>query len=189
VIAAPETRANFYVITGASGGGKSTLIAALHERGYRVVEEAGRGIVRDQLECGGDALPWEDRAAFRDLLLTRSMELFDSVEERSAPVFFDRGIPEAIGYSTLIGSPLRAEALQEATARRYAPTVFVVPPWREIYVNDVERRKSWEEVMEEFTATAAAYRSLGYRLVDIPKAPVAARVSFVLENALAHEAF
>ncbi len=185
---APVERGNFFVITGASGGGKSTLIDALGARGHRVVEEAGRAIVREELERGGTALPWGDRVAFRDLLLSRSIELFDAVEERNAPVFFDRGIPEAIGYSTLIGSPLQAEALQQATARRYAPTVFIAPPWREIYVNDAERRKSWEEVLEDFAATAAAYRSLGYRLVDIPKAPVAARVSFVLENALAHEA-
>ncbi|MEQ8935429.1 MAG: AAA family ATPase [Amphiplicatus sp.] len=176
---ARTTRANFYVISGASGGGKSTLINALRERGCKVVEEAGRDIVREQLERSGDALPWGDSAAFRDLLLARSIALFDSVEERSAPVFFDRAIPEAIGYSTLIESPLEGGALQEAIGRRYAQTVFVVPPWREIYVNDAERRKSWEEVLEDFHATCAAYRSLDYALVEIPKMPVDRRLGFI----------
>ncbi|MEE2690246.1 MAG: AAA family ATPase [Pseudomonadota bacterium] len=179
MIAAPFARANFFVITGASGGGKSTLVETLRRRGFRVVEEAGRAIVREQLDAGGEALPWADRAAFRDLLLTRSIELFDAVEERDAPVFFDRGVPEAIGYSTLIGSPLAEETLREAEARRYAPTVFVVPPWREIYANDAERRKSWQEVIEDFTATCDAYRGLGYVLVEVPKMSVDLRIDFI----------
>jgi putative ribosome biogenesis GTPase RsgA len=35
----------FVVISGCSGGGKSTLINELRRRGYRVVEEPGRRIV------------------------------------------------------------------------------------------------------------------------------------------------
>jgi predicted ATPase len=35
----------FVVISGCSGGGKSTLLAELARRGYRTVEEPGRRIV------------------------------------------------------------------------------------------------------------------------------------------------
>ena len=38
----------FYVFTGGPGSGKSSLIAALHQRGYAHSIEAGRGIIRDQ---------------------------------------------------------------------------------------------------------------------------------------------
>jgi predicted ATPase len=38
----------FIVISGCSGGGKSTLVAELARRGYASVEEPGRRIVEDE---------------------------------------------------------------------------------------------------------------------------------------------
>ena len=67
-------RSNFYVITGCSGGGKSTLIDALRRRGFLCVDEVGRHIVRQQLRIGGDATPWQDQVKFRELLLARYLE-------------------------------------------------------------------------------------------------------------------
>jgi predicted ATPase len=54
----------FVVISGCSGGGKSTLLGELARRGHAVVEEPGRRIVRDELERSGTALPWVDGVAF-----------------------------------------------------------------------------------------------------------------------------
>ncbi len=54
----------FVVISGCSGGGKSTLLAELGRRGHAVVEEPGRRIVREELQSGGTALPWTDGIAF-----------------------------------------------------------------------------------------------------------------------------
>jgi predicted ATPase len=53
----------FVVIPGCSGGGKSVLLAELGRRGYAVVEEPGRRIVREGMEGEGSALPWVDTAA------------------------------------------------------------------------------------------------------------------------------
>lgn len=52
------------VISGCSGGGKSSLLAELKARGHRVVEEAGRRIIAAETAAGGTALPWIDLAAF-----------------------------------------------------------------------------------------------------------------------------
>jgi predicted ATPase len=57
----------FVVISGCSGGGKSTLLAELRGRGYAVVEEPGRRIVREELEGRGAALPWVDQARRHDV--------------------------------------------------------------------------------------------------------------------------
>ncbi len=54
----------FVVISGCSGGGKSTLLAELARRGLAVIAEPGRRIVRAELQCGGRALPWVDPVAF-----------------------------------------------------------------------------------------------------------------------------
>ncbi|MEW6315305.1 MAG: AAA family ATPase, partial [Pseudomonadota bacterium] len=46
------------VISGCSGGGKSTLLEALRRRGYAVVEEPGRRVIAEQSRNAGDGLPW-----------------------------------------------------------------------------------------------------------------------------------
>lgn len=52
-----------FLITGCSGGGKSTLLDALAQRGYATVPERGRRIVA---EAG--PMPWDDPAGFARLI-------------------------------------------------------------------------------------------------------------------------
>ena len=47
----------FVILSGCSGGGKSTLLDELARRGHAVVAEPGRRIVAEQLREGGAALP------------------------------------------------------------------------------------------------------------------------------------
>lgn len=48
------------VMSGCSGGGKSTLLTELGRRGYPVVEEPGHRIVAEQMRSNGMALSWID---------------------------------------------------------------------------------------------------------------------------------
>lgn len=179
----PSFRPDFFVLTGASGGGKSSIIEALGARGFATVEEPGRRIVQEQLASGGDATPWQDRVAFRDLLFARSVEAFEAMANRPGPVFFDRGVVEALAYSRLLGLPVPEEWRAVVKCCRYARTVLVTPPWRELFRNDAERRKSWDEVLDDYRITTAAWRAAGYELVEVPRAPMAERVTFVLRHA------
>ncbi|MBQ2262738.1 MAG: AAA family ATPase, partial [Loktanella sp.] len=52
------------IISGCSGGGKSTLLLELKRRGFETVEEPGRRIVLEELRGDGKALPWVDLEAF-----------------------------------------------------------------------------------------------------------------------------
>lgn len=55
---------NFVIISGCSGGGKSTLLSELQGRGFATLDEPGRRIVADELKRGRSALPWVDTVAF-----------------------------------------------------------------------------------------------------------------------------
>ena len=125
-------RNNFHVITGGPGSGKTTPIEALRERGVLCADEVARSIIKEQVTIGGNALHNGDRALYRELMLSRSAFNYSQVTERTAPVFFDRGIPELIGYRALTGVDVPAHLRSTSTHFRYNPTVFIAPPWQEI---------------------------------------------------------
>ena len=54
----------YVILSGCSGGGKSTLLEELGARGHAIVPEPGRRIVRDEMASSGNALPWIDPEAF-----------------------------------------------------------------------------------------------------------------------------
>lgn len=170
-----------YAFTGASGAGKSSVIEALALAGFGTQPEIGRLLVREQKAVKGDALPWADRKAFRDLLFARSIAAFDAVPEYSqTSVFFDRSFVEALAYSTIIGCAPSREQCEQAAERRFDDPVFVFPPWRAIYRTDSERKHGFEKADEDYEANIAAYLSFGYRLVEVPRVAVADRVRFVI---------
>jgi len=174
-------RNNFYVLTGGSGGGKSSIIDALRARGHLCVDEVGRSIVKEQLRIGGDGTPWQNPQKFCELALSRAIFVYEQTAERERPVFFDRGIVEGVGASRQLG--LATEHYRNAARiYRYAPKAFVTPPWKEIFTNDPERPYSFEFAIEDYRSNVAAYRECGYELIELPKAPISDRVDFILRE-------
>lgn len=173
---------HLHVVTGGPGAGKSTLIAALRDAGHAVVEEAGRAVIREQVASGGDALPWGDRHAYAREMLVRDRAAWREAREHMGPTFFDRGLPDILGYLRLMGEPDPAELVEALDACRYAREIFVAPPWEAIFDQDAERRQDFAEACRTFDSMCAVYAAAGYALVPLPLAPVAERVAFVLDR-------
>jgi predicted ATPase len=168
----------FVVISGCSGGGKSTLLAELARRGHAVVDEPGRRIVKQELEGTGAALPWVDGVAFARRAVALSLADRAAAGLLGGWVFFDRGlIDAAAALQHLTGEPALA-ALRET--HRYHTRVFMTPPWREIYAKDPERRHGFDDAVAEYERLVEVYPSLGYEVVTLPKIRIAERADFVL---------
>ncbi|MFH8985399.1 AAA family ATPase [Streptomyces varsoviensis] len=174
----PDTE-RFIVVTGGPGSGKSTLIDRLEQAGHARTHEAGRSIIQDQVAIGGRALPWHDRRLFAELMLDRDLCGHRRSAAEQAHVFFDRGIPDIVGYLRLEGLPVPPHLHAAAQRFRYRRRVFIAPPWPDIYTQDAERRQSYETARRTHDAMAAAYTAYGYELVPLPRASVEERVRFV----------
>jgi predicted ATPase len=169
----------FFVITGGPGSGKSTLVKALAAHGFSHMPEAGRAIIQDQVAVGGNALPWSDRLAFAELMLSWDMRSYRAAQELAGPVVFDRGVPDVVGYLRLTGLPVPPHVERAARSFLYHRRVFIAPPWPTIFTQDAERKQTIEEAEATYRAMVEVYSDLGYELVPLPLVPVPERVRFV----------
>jgi predicted ATPase len=171
---------NFFVFTGGGGTGKTALIEHLRARGEGVVAENVRAVIREQVEAGGTAVPWLDAKACCDLTTARDITDFDRLAGETRRVFFDRGLMDMYGTNGVPPSPELVEAVR---TRRYSRTVFVFPPWREIYATDAERREDWSRMEAVFEEILRTLPQLGYAPVVVPIGTLEARAAFVLARA------
>ncbi|WP_337187195.1 AAA family ATPase [Phenylobacterium sp.] len=167
---------NFFILTGGPGVGKTALLAELARRGELTVAENARAVIADEMADEGEGMPWRDNRRFCDLTTARDIADFDRLSGETRRVFFDRGIIDMWGANGTPPSPALREAVR---TRRYNETVFVLPPWREIYETDAERRQDWAEAEATFGRILAMLAETGYAPVVVPTGSVAARAEFV----------
>lgn len=177
-----EQTERLIVFTGGPGSGKTSLIEALARRGYAVQPEAGRAIIREQQATGGEGLPWKDRALFAELMLAADLRSYDAARRQAGPVFFDRGLPDIVGYLILCGLPVPAQVESAAQRARYCRTVFIAPPWPAIFGQDAERKQDFAEAERTYEVMARTYPRFGYDLVVLPQVNLESRVDFILRR-------
>ncbi|MBP2571092.1 putative ATPase [Agrobacterium tumefaciens] len=167
----------FIILSGCSGGGKSTLLAELARRGFATVEEPGRRIVIEETRNNGTALPWIDIEAFARRAIAMALE-----DRQKAPaeglVFFDRGLIDAASALRHVGGDGFIDTLKNT--HRYNRLVFLTPPWPEIYRGDDERRHGFDAAVEEYERLVRDYEALGYDSVVLPKSGIEDRADFIL---------
>ena len=170
-----------FVITGGPGMGKSSIIESLERSGYACIPESGRNIIQQELKFKCDKLPWADRLGFGQEMFKRAIADYRQVVDSNTYTFFDRGIVDIIGYLNLCRLPISDEIRLAAAKYRYYDKVFITPPWPEIYVNDCERKQSFEEAEITYKTMKKVYTDFGYSLIEIPKLPIQDRAMFILQ--------
>lgn len=169
----------FVILSGCSGGGKSTLLAALAARGHATIEEPGRRIIAEEQAGDGKALPWINLAAFAHRAIAIALDDRERALDLPGFTFFDRSlIDAAAALATATGDDAILQSLK--TKHRYHNKVFLTPPWPEIYRQDSERRHDLAAAEDEYQRLLEVYPALGYEVVVLPKASVEERVEFIL---------
>jgi predicted ATPase len=168
-----------YVVSGCSGSGKSTLISALADSGATVVHEPGRRIVKEQIDTGGDGVPWENMQCFIDLCASKAIADFDEHAQADHPVFFDRSFMDVVSAVELTGLQAPTSLKVALSTKRYAPLVFMSPPWEAIFESDSERRHGFSDAVAEYEVLVHTFRRFKYEIAFLPQVPVHDRLEFV----------
>ncbi|HAU0776184.1 TPA: AAA family ATPase, partial [Legionella pneumophila] len=172
---------NFFILTGGPGSGKTSVLTALAQKGFLTVPEVGRKIIKEQQLIAGNAIHTGDRDAFLELMLRYSLEDYQQMQQEQTAVFFDRGIPDLYSYAKAFCHKENSQVNHAVEQYRYCQTVFLFPPWEEIYTNDRERQQDFREAMQTYMALKEGYQHCGYILIEVPLLPVEGRFNFILK--------
>ncbi len=168
-----------YVITGGPGFGKSTVIDLLGKQGFPVCLEGARSILSKESERIVDVRERVIPPDFERTIADWRLNFLLSVQTGTI-AFSDRGLPDQIAYSWY-KKKIPSAFIEELVARHhYAPTVFVAPPWEEIYGRDDIRQEGFEEALQIHDHILKAYLKYGYKIVNLPLVNPEARVQFIL---------
>jgi len=176
-----KKRENYFILTGAMGAGKSTILKELRKLGLVCIDEPARQILAEQRAIGGDGVPEHDPKLFAELLLSRSIYQFKQMADRQGPVIYDRGIPDNISYAKLFNLDLKAYT-KAADQYQYNKHVFFLPAWEEIYENDDERKMTFEQANQFGEDVKIRYKDLGYSVIVVPMSGPVARAEFIIQT-------
>ncbi|PKQ65108.1 hypothetical protein BZG02_04565 [Labilibaculum filiforme] len=167
---------NRYIITGGPGSGKSTLLNKLSEHGHQCFKEVSRMVIQEQHLIGGDKVPWRNLSEFAEICFERMSSQLSKCKLEGI-CFFDRGLPDIIAY--VRRGKLTVPTKYFNKSKQYNQTVFLAPPWQEIFINDAERPESFEDAVEIAAFLKNTYQELGFTVIELPKFSVSKRAQFI----------
>jgi len=170
------------VITGGPGSGKTALINLMEKEGHSVMHEVSREIIKQAKKKGIDQLFLENPMLFSEMLLEGRIEQYKAGEKCDSKVlFYDRGIPDVTAYLDFAETSYPEVFSEKCQNHRY-DTVFVLPPWEDIYEQDDERYESFEQAEKIFHFLKKGYEDYGYITHEVPVGTIKQRVDYILET-------
>ncbi|MBK6506904.1 MAG: AAA family ATPase [Ignavibacteria bacterium] len=173
------TKNNYFVITGAMGAGKSTILNVLKDRGFICIDEPAREILKEQRSISGNGVPEKNPELFNELMLSRMIFQFNQHSNIEETVFFDRGMADIIAYSKLLNTS-QGRAVNASVEYRYNKHVFFLPGWEGIYCKDEERKVDFEVANSFGNNIRDIYQELGYIISDVLLISVEERAEHII---------
>lgn len=177
------------VITGGPSTGKTSVIEQLEKMGNHCLHEVIRTMtLKEKSEDkevemkSNPIISVDDPMQFNRMILNARIEQFNYADQNKEDmVFFDRGIPDVLAYMDCFGQTYGSEFEDPSSSMRY-DYIFLMPPWREIHVNDGERFESFEESLKIYGFLKEAYERYAYNVTIVPKGSIEERIDFILNH-------
>ena len=113
-----------YIVTGAPGTGKTTLINRLSENGYSGLPEIPRILIKEGIAEKMGISPFKDLQGFFELVFSEMQKQYQSVLQSNKTYFFDRGIPDVLGYAYRYNIKLPLYIIEAIKAAGFEQDVF-----------------------------------------------------------------
>ena len=165
-----------FVIAGAPCSGKSTLVKALAEVGFKIIPETAEDVIRSAVKAGisVEEKRMMDPVGFQMDLLRKDFDLFDKIlsdkDEAGGEkiVIADTSFIETLVFSARAGIEISPTVRDWLMEKRYANVFFLDSP--ESYESTAVRMESKQIALEISREVQHAYKNFGYELDIIPAA-------------------
>ena len=170
-----------FIITGATGSGKTAIIRQLELDGFSVVEEAATDVIA-AAQANGTIQPWMDHS-FIDVVA--NLQRDRQVRASCQPVevqFHDRSAVCTAALAVYLGHPFSPFLLSELERIKneavYQKRVFFIRNLGFITPTEA-RRISFEDTVRFEKIHEEIYRDFGFELVSVEQGSLTERVSII----------
>ena len=142
--------------------------------------ESARAIIRERLAAGLSPRP--PLAQFGQEILQRDIARYGETRATDEPVFFDRGIVDAVGLLDEQRALSPGKAATYIRSFPYNKMVLLMPAWEAIYRTDAERDQTFAESLQVCESLRMWYARWDYKIVEVPRTDIDQRVNFILRT-------
>ena len=168
-------------MTGAPGSGKTSILRALENLGYAVVEEAATDVIAAQ-QAQGNREPWGDPAFIDAIVQLQGHRQREPVGAGATAQVHDRSVVCTLALARWMDYPvtseLRERVAEVAEGGVFDRRVFFVRPLG-FCEPTLARRISYEDSLAFERVHETEYLRLGFELVDVPPGPVQWRAALI----------
>lgn len=166
------------VFTGSPATGKTTVLNSIDHPQIHTFDEVSRSVI-DSAQSKGIERPFlENPIAFSEVLFHQRLHDFFATSPKNIH-FYDRGLHDVVAYLNELGQEVPCGMHDDCTQFTY-DTVFIFPPWKEIYTKDAQRTENFFEAKKMHRALLETYRYYGMSCIEIPRDTVENRLHFIL---------
>tara|TARA_B100001093_G_scaffold438442_1_gene437830 strand:- start:846 stop:1397 length:552 start_codon:yes stop_codon:yes gene_type:complete len=168
------------VISGSPGAGKTSIIMGLKDKGYSVIEEFSRSLIKNSIAKKKSNLFLSNPIGFSKNLLTSREKQYEASEKivhsKQQVVFYDRGLHDIYAY--LKATDNDTHFFKKKIYSFKYDLVFLARPWKEIFKNDSERLESFEQAKMYYPFIKKTYKK-HHKVIELPEVSIEKRVFFI----------